>query len=222
MPKLPLRKSVTVVAAADGTATFVFESPLRDHYWSGSVQIPAAPGSSSTSIIIGTNQWTPLIGSAGTGVQILEGEQMTLSASGLTAGISYTANLIGQDNTAPDVPDYVGPSPSGQQTHPSTGVGSPTHTRVAANGADDQLLASNPKRKFFSVQVDPGASNLYLIYGAGPASATNYDVWLEGGTVGPPAVGADYFEDPTGWTGPVHGFWDGSTGGCSVTEWATP
>ena len=80
-------------------------------------------------------------------------------------------------------------------------------TSVPAAVSDTILLAANSIRVGFAVTNDSSAL-MYLKLGAA-ASPTSYTVILEAG---------DYYEDPTGWTGTVHGYWTVATGNARVTE----
>ena len=82
-------------------------------------------------------------------------------------------------------------------------------TLVASTAASQQLLAADPARAFVSVE-NTDANTLYLMIGAGTASATNFTVSLASG---------DYYEVPHVAVGhALTGIWaiDGA-GGAMIT-----
>jgi len=89
----------------------------------------------------------------------------------------------------------------------------PTRTDVASAAADTAILAANANRLPGSTIANDSTSVLYLLLGAGTASATNFTVAIDGKT----SVPGVYFL-PDGWTGAVRGFWPVANGSARVTE----
>jgi len=85
-----------------------------------------------------------------------------------------------------------------------------TVTSVNAAAADTSLIASNTSRKGIFFYNDSTAI-LYLLFGTGTASTTNYTVQV-------PAQG--FFEMPTApvFTGGFHGIWSAAAGSVRITE----
>lgn len=90
-------------------------------------------------------------------------------------------------------------------------VSTGTVTSVNDTNADATILAANTARYGASVYNDSTVV-LYLLVGAGTASATNYTVKLQPD---------DYYEVPYGYTGILKGIWaSDASGAARVTEWA--
>lgn len=87
-----------------------------------------------------------------------------------------------------------------------------TVTSVPGAIATTTLLAANANRLGGSI-VNDSTAILYILLGAGAASATNYTYVLDGKTT----VGGT-FEIPEGWTGAIQGIWATATGNARVTE----
>ena len=94
---------------------------------------------------------------------------------------------------------------AGGDGRPDTG----TQTSVNSAATDTTILAANTSRIGAAITNDD-ANDLYLLLGAGTASATNYSVKIPNG---------GYFEVPFGYAGIIKGIWaaDGS-GAARVTE----
>lgn len=84
-----------------------------------------------------------------------------------------------------------------------------TNTSVASAIVDTAILAANVSRRGATITNDSAASQLRLLLGTTPASATNYTVKL-----GPD----DYYEVPFGYTGEIRGIWSVAVGNARVTE----
>jgi hypothetical protein len=82
---------------------------------------------------------------------------------------------------------------------------------VADSASSGTILAANTSRLGASVYNDSSAA-LYLLHGAGTASATNYTVAI---------YPNGYYEVPFGYTGELTGVWasDPNDGAARVTEW---
>ena len=88
--------------------------------------------------------------------------------------------------------------------------GNPTSTvtQVGSAAVDTSLLAANAVRKG-ALFFNDSTATLFILYGTGVASATNYSV-----KIGPQA----YFEDPLQYTGGYHGIWSAANGFVYCTE----
>lgn len=88
--------------------------------------------------------------------------------------------------------------------------GTPTVTNVNDTAASTTILASNSSRKGAMLTNDSSAA-LYLLFGSGTASATNYTVKVSSN---------GYYEVPFGYTGQLNGVWatDPNDGAARVTE----
>lgn len=88
-----------------------------------------------------------------------------------------------------------------------------TASSVASSATSVPLLAANTARKHATIANDSTAI-LYILFGAGTASTTNYSVALDAkGTV--PGVASV----PSGYTGVVNGIWASANGFARVTEY---
>lgn len=94
----------------------------------------------------------------------------------------------------------------------SIGAQSATVSRTATSTTSASLLAATGQRRGFYVAND-SAGKLYLLFGTGTASATNYTVLL--------AAGASYEQHAgTGtYAGPLQGALDTGTGNAQITWW---
>jgi hypothetical protein len=91
--------------------------------------------------------------------------------------------------------------------------GTGTTSSVASSATSVPLLAANASRKGGQIANDSTAI-LYILFGAGTASTTNYSVAIDAkGTV--PGVAAI----PAGYTGVVNGIWASANGFARVTEY---
>jgi len=102
--------------------------------------------------------------------------------------------------------------PTGTTPQPTTLPTSATAivTSVSSAAADTSLIASNMSRKGILLYNDSTAI-LYLLFGTGVASASNYTVQI-------PAQG--FFEMPVApvYTGGFHGIWAAANGSVKITE----
>lgn len=109
--------------------------------------------------------------------------------------------LIQHVRLTDDSGGYV--SPSGA-TFPATA----TVSSVSGAASSTTILASNSGRYGGSVYNDSSAL-LYLLYGAGVASSTNFTTVL---------FPNSYHEINSGYTGQLNGIWASATGAARVTE----
>lgn len=96
------------------------------------------------------------------------------------------------------------------------GAASGTGTAASVNGSASSvtLLAANASRLGATIQND-SAAVLYVLAGAGTASATNYTAALAAASGGLPG---GYYEVPSRYTGIIKGIWASATGAARVTE----
>ena len=107
-----LEKGVSATADSAGEATFVFQSPPAGVSWTGTLNCANAPLASVFNAVIGGTSWGSWGGNSVFGpIQILGqgSEQLTVTATGLTAGIAYEVWFLGSSdqtvNLAPIWPD---------------------------------------------------------------------------------------------------------------------
>lgn len=100
----------------------------------------------------------------------------------------------------PDAYDHI-------KTMPGV-VRTATLTNVSAAAADTALLSANPDRRRV-ILVNDSSSVLYILYGSGTASATNYTWRLDG---------YQTLELYDGYLGALKGIWVSATGAARITE----
>jgi hypothetical protein len=85
-----LNQEVSAVASAAGVATFTFQNPPTGLLWSGTLSCSGAPTTAIFLAAIGGTTWGSWAGnSVGGPVQAKSSQQLVVTASGLTAGITY-------------------------------------------------------------------------------------------------------------------------------------
>jgi hypothetical protein len=85
-----LNESVSAVASGTGTATFTFQSPPQGLVWTGTLSCGSAPATASFLAMIGATNWGTWGGDSVAGpVQAYANQQLVVTATGLTAGLSY-------------------------------------------------------------------------------------------------------------------------------------
>jgi hypothetical protein len=107
-----LEKGVSATADINGQASFVYPSPPAGVSWTGTLNCANAPLASVFNAVIGGTSWGSWGGNSVFGpIQILGqgSEQLTVSATGLTANTAYEVWLLGSSdqsvNLAPIWPD---------------------------------------------------------------------------------------------------------------------
>jgi hypothetical protein len=90
------------------------------------------------------------------------------------------------------------------QARPSTS----TVTRVSASITSTSIIVANASRRDLLL-YNESTSILYLLFGTGVASVTNYTIQIAGG---------GYYEVSYGYTGALKGIWLAANGAVQVTE----
>lgn len=144
-------------------------------------------------------------------VAITPGTGATIAADDIGGVLHQRVKLsLGADGSAADAPGDGTNGLDVDVTRMPTS-GTPTVTNVNDTATSATILASNSSRKGAMITNDSSAA-LYLLFGSGTASATNYTVKIAGG--------GGYFEVPFGYTGQLTGVWatDPNDGAARVTE----
>lgn len=113
-------------ASAQGTLTFTFQPPTTGEVWTGTLQVPAAPGGALwTAQLGGTQGGTPVasgIGSNAFGpVQAQSGEVLTVVGTSLQPGTQYVCNWIGEITTD-DSAGLIGPDATPSVVQPPNAI----------------------------------------------------------------------------------------------------
>ena len=96
MVRQRLTRAISASANAAGVATFLLEYVPTSQFWTITVNIPTAPASAESVATAGgstygqwrgSNSWGPLL--------IGNGEQLTVTTSGLLAGVQYVLQVVG-------------------------------------------------------------------------------------------------------------------------------
>jgi len=90
-----------------------------------------------------------------------------------------------------------------------------TPLRIASANADTLLLSRNPARQGFTI-TNESTAVLYILFGTGVASATNYSIQITG-SVSAPFLGV-YTSGAQIYTGMIRGFWAAANGFAEVQE----
>lgn len=149
-----LNAPVSVVASPTGTAVFDFQSPAIGFTWTGTFTCGGAPATAVFTAMIGGTAWGSWAGGSVYGpVQAFGGQQMVVTASGLSPGVSYELVWAGSS----DLTTLVGPvwpdtNSSAQQVQ--FGLGTLVAGPIANQAAGTQ----------FSAPVPPGTRTL-ILYG---------------------------------------------------------
>src|SRR5260221_469339 len=141
--------------------------------------------------------------------KLLVGQQ-TMAASVGVVIASDQSNLPGNTKqlNGTTISVNAGNRDAGTQRIIESGNPTPTVTQITSAAADTSLLAANANKKG-TLFFNDSTAILYLLYGTGAASTTNYSVQI-------PAKG--YFEDPFHYTGGFHGIWSAANGFVYCTE----
>ena len=109
MSRQRLTRAISAVASSAGVAVFSFEYVPTSLHWTVTLNIPSAPsGAESTAVAggstygqwRGSNSWGPLL--------IGNGEQLTVTTTGLLPGVQYVLQAVGFAQTE-GTPDYTYP-----------------------------------------------------------------------------------------------------------------
>ncbi len=134
-------------------------------------------------------------------------QKLAIDASGrLTLIPNSSINNAQVSGTAISV--NAGNRDAGTQRYIEAGNSTSTVTQVASSASDVSILAANANKKG-TIFFNDSTAILYLLYGTGTASLTNYSVQI-------PAKAL--FEDPLHYTGGFHGIWSAANGFVYCTE----
>lgn len=122
----------------------------------------------------------------------------------LTADQTVNIDQVGGSTTSTN----AGNRSAGTQRVLLAGNGTGTVTQVASSASDTSLLAANTNRTG-TLFFNDSTAIMYLLYGTGVASTTNYSVQV-------PSKG--YYEDPFHYTGGYHAIWASANGFVYCTE----
>ena len=111
-----LTLSTSAVASATGTATFTFQSPPQGVTWTGTLTCAGSPATSIFLAVIGATSWGDWAGASVYGpVQAFGMEQLIVTATGLTSGVSYDLEWTGSSDASTQVqPIFPDPVSSAQ------------------------------------------------------------------------------------------------------------
>src|SRR5260221_593457 len=141
--------------------------------------------------------------------KLLVGQQ-TMAASVGVVIASDQSNLPGNTKqlNGTTISVNAGNRDAGTQRIIESGNPTPTVTQVGSSATSATILAANANKKG-TLFFNDSTAILYLLYGIGTASTTNYSVQI-------PAKG--YFEDPFHYTGGFSGIWSAANGFVYCTE----
>ena len=154
----PLSYNPQAVASSSGGATFNFPAVPNGQTWTGTVTVIGAPDSASMTIssvhvgndigqFIGGNNWGPL--------QLQSGDQLIVTATGLTANTGYVCNFQGTAITGGD------PGITYPEAYAHT-VTIRSQTTQLANSSS-AMSASGTTSLSVKVPVNPNYRSLYVI-----------------------------------------------------------
>lgn len=96
----PINQTVSAVASTTGTASFAFPHVPTSQIWIGTVSVPSAPDTANFVAASAGTQYGSFKGANAIGpIQIVAGETLTISASGLIPGDTYVAVMGGYVTT---------------------------------------------------------------------------------------------------------------------------
>ncbi len=106
-----LAQTGTGTADSNGDVTISFPIPMVNRTWQGTVSIVNAPAATQFNVKIGNQLYAILYAPGPAGpFQILSGQKLELTATGLTARTQYIAVLSGVDDPADNATPYTGPT----------------------------------------------------------------------------------------------------------------
>jgi len=140
VPTQRLSLTQAATASSTGTATFTFPAPATDLVYLGTLVCNGAPAGATFIATVGGTQWGSWNGTAvGGPIQALPGEQIQISATGLTAASAYNLQWIGRsDSLSETSPAY----PDTNTAVASQAPGNPVQI-VALVGGASQATATN-------------------------------------------------------------------------------
>jgi hypothetical protein len=152
VPTQRLSLTQAATASATGTATFTFPAPPTDLVYLGTLVCNGAPAGATFIATVGGTQWGSWNGTAvGGPIQALPGEQVQISATGLTASSAYNLQWIGRSDslseTSPAYPDTntaVASQAPGNPVQVVALVGGASQATATNVGAGSSLLLPAP------------------------------------------------------------------------------
>ncbi len=192
----PLSLTLAGALRVDGSAV---TQPVSGTFWQTTqpVSLASLPSLAAGTANIGGVE---IFDSAGT-------NKLAIDGSGrLTLVPNSSVNVAQVAGTATSV--NAGNRDAGTQRFIEAGNGAGTVTQVASAASDTSLLAANTNKKG-TLFFNDSTAILYLLYGTGVASTTNYSVQIPSKA---------YFEDPLHYTGGFHGIWSAANGFVYCTE----
>lgn len=106
-----LYQTATVTTDAMGNAQLKFGPPRVNRIWQGTVQVLNSPQGTQWTVAVGLQQFGYLFAPGPAGpFQLLNGQTLTLTTTGLTPGDTYTAVLSGVDDPSENPSPYTGPT----------------------------------------------------------------------------------------------------------------
>ena len=207
-----LEKGVSATADSAGEATFVFQSPPAGVSWTGTLNCANAPLASVFNAVIGGTSWGSWGGNSVFGpIQILGqgSEQLTVTATGLTAGIAYEVWFLGSsDQTVNLAPIWPDPTSSALTASIAGTAATLITTSGVALEAGAVLYSGTVTQTFYGIGVylssTAGNFNVSVMIANGDNgqnqtirtavtetanNVTNPDLLQGPGLIGPPAYG---------------------------------
>ena len=111
MTSVQLYETSVGTVDANGNLVLTISGPRRTRTWQGSLTIVGCPAGTQFSIAIGAQVYGTMNspGPAGT-FQLLIGQSLTATATGLTVGLSVTGILAGRDDPKELAIPWLGPT----------------------------------------------------------------------------------------------------------------
>jgi hypothetical protein len=163
----PINSGVSQIAAADGTATFVFPYVALSQVWTVTLNLPSAPdtanfiaytGATNFGSFIGSNVWGPL--------QLGGGDQLYVNAKGLVPNVTYSMQLQGACVTDGS------PGVSFPQPYADTVTTSTEQIYLETKTATGSVSGSNVNLTFTNVEIQGAWRSVYVAgYITGATSA---------------------------------------------------
>lgn len=138
----------------------------------------------------------------------------TLTVAGTITEANSAASKTDLDTIVTNTNKLIAPSVNAgnrdatTQRYIESGNPTPTVTQITSAASDTSLLAANANKKG-TIFFNDSTATLYLLYGTGVASTTNYSVQINP---------KGFFEDPLHYTGGYHGIWSSANGFVYCTE----
>lgn len=163
MPAQRLSLSATATASSTGTALFQFPAPPTNLVYIGTLTLAIAPSGAAFSASVGGFPWCSWAGpSVGGPVQALPGEVVTVAATGLTAGVTYTLQWTGRSNSAqetqPEYPDTNSSAGGAISQAPGTSL------TVQLSGGALQATGTLASAGTATVLAAPATGSTYLLH----------------------------------------------------------